>query len=116
VDIQLNKEAAKNHHDRVLTLIPDSMLVYTDRSGIHGKIGAGVFNATMQKTHQLYLGKDSEFTAHAAELEAMHIASTTVIPYLNAKLSSHLFILSDSQAVTRKSIASVWTIHHQDRP
>jgi ribonuclease HI len=62
---KLQKEASKSKH---------TMTVYTDGSGINGKIGAAACNATTNKTSHQHLGTEIQYNVYSAELSAIYIA------------------------------------------
>ena len=50
------------------------MTVYTDGSGINGKIGAAAWNATINEASHQHLGDEIQYNVYSAELSVIHIA------------------------------------------
>ena len=69
-----SKDAAKQRHDESLNNTAQCMVFYTDGSGITNKIGAASYCVTTGETQHQYLGSDSQFNVHAAELVGIHLA------------------------------------------
>ena len=75
IRVDTTKAIAKDQHDKT-QVHSDAMTVtiYTDGSGIKGKIGAAAFNsATNESSHQ-HLGSETQFNVYTAELTALHLA------------------------------------------
>jgi hypothetical protein len=75
IRIEATKEAAKKRHNEIQAhLDATTMTIYTDGSGIEGKIGAAAYNtATNEASHQ-HLGSEAQFNVYTAELTAVHLA------------------------------------------
>jgi ribonuclease HI len=100
------KDKAANLHDRLQRQASkrnDIMTIYTDESGMDGKIGAAAHNATIKRTTCQYLGDEQRYNVYAAELTAVHIGITQweESTYLKCR------IYTDSQA-TGTSICQPW--------
>ncbi len=99
IQIGTNKENAKQQHDCATMRTPDTVSIYTDGSGIEGKIGAAAHNEDLTggKSSQ-YLGNENQFNVYAAELAAMNLALG-----LAGNTTEHTIwqIYSDSQAAIR---------------
>jgi hypothetical protein len=52
--------------------------VYREGSSIEGKIGAVIFEATINETRYRHLGKDTDYNVFMAELAALHLAIETL--------------------------------------
>ena len=52
--------------------------IYTDGSGIKGKIGAAIYDATRNEIRHQYLGKDTQYNVFTAELAALQLAIETL--------------------------------------
>ena len=50
------------------------MTIYTDGSGIDGKIGAAAYNQTTNIASHQYLGSEGQFNVYTAELTGLHLA------------------------------------------
>jgi ribonuclease HI len=75
IKIGTTKDSAKNEHDKTQTHL-DAMTVtiYTDGSGIEGKIGAAAYNSVTNKASHQHLGSEAQFNVYTAELTAIHLA------------------------------------------
>ena len=74
------------------------MTIYTDGSGIEGKIGAATYNsATNEASHQ-YLGSEAQFNVYTAELTAVHLAVKQLENHSECRLCR---IYTDSQAAIK---------------
>ena len=101
-----DREVAVSHHNQILTKDPRErpLILYTDGSGIDGKIGAAaVVDLEDQHTHS-QMGDDSTSTVYAAELRAIEMALAMVLestePWAEqTKNGSIIFV--DSQAALR---------------
>jgi ribonuclease HI len=89
------KETAKTLHDN-RAIDNDTMIIYTDGSGIDERIGAAAFNmSTSQISHQ-HLGRQTQFNVYGAELTAINLGITQWIDHRSAYPNCHIF--TDSQA------------------
>lgn len=52
--------------------------IYTDGSGIEGKIGAAAFHAKICKSSLQHLGSEAKYNVFAAELAAMCLSAAEV--------------------------------------
>jgi len=52
------------------------MVIYTDGSGISGKIGAAAYNTTTEEVSLQHLGSETHYNVYAAELTAISMAVT----------------------------------------
>ena len=52
--------------------------IYTDGSGIKGKIGAAIYNSTTDGARHRHLGKDTQYNVFTAELTALQLAAETL--------------------------------------
>src|SRR5205809_7267714 len=52
--------------------------IYTDGSGIKGKIGAAIYDATRNETRHQQLGKDTNYNVFMAELAALQLVIETL--------------------------------------
>jgi ribonuclease HI len=91
-----SKEAAKQQHDRITSNPADTVSIYTDGSGIDGKIGAAACNGQCREDkNRQYLGNENQFNVYAAELTAMNLA-VEIAQESNEHTVWHIF--ADSQA------------------
>ena len=91
------KDAAKASHDELTAnLTNDTLVVYTDGSGIDEKVGAAIYNhSTSEAVHQ-HLGAQAHYNVYAAELTAIHLAVTQW--HTHAVDFPNCYIFTDSQA------------------
>jgi hypothetical protein len=96
--IAKDKETAKAAHTSLTATRGHDLRVYTDGSGINGKIGAAAVAPEVQITRTAYLGRDDTHTVYSAELEGIFMAITIALaqPYHN-----RLTIFTDSQSAIR---------------
>lgn len=76
-----DREAAVNNHNQILTKDPEErpLILYTDGSGIDGRIGAAaVVDLEDQHAHS-QMGDDDTSTVYAAELRAIEVALEMVL-------------------------------------
>ena len=79
IKIDISKDKAKNQYyemqkDEKLT----TATIYTNRSGIKGKIGAAIYDATINEARHQHLGKDTHYNVFTAELAALQLAIETL--------------------------------------
>ena len=100
IHIDGSKEEAKGFH-LTTTAIKNAktLYIYTDGSGIEGKIGAAMFKATTQQTNLRYLGSERDSLVFAAELEAIQMAIIYI--QLHPRQFNECRIFSDSQAALK---------------
>src|SRR5438045_1735387 len=94
------KEAAKNHQqmlEKALTE-PDTICIYTDGSGINGKIGAAAYSPTVEQTRCKHMGDDTMHNVFAAEVEAIEMASEMIEEEETNQSYTRCIIFEDSQA------------------
>ena len=75
--ICLTKSEAKKLH-KSLAAWSDEKALYTDGSGIEGKIGAAAYNTETNQSYIEHLGKQADYNVFAAELAAMCMAAAIV--------------------------------------
>ncbi|KAJ5552062.1 reverse transcriptase [Penicillium frequentans] len=87
-------EAVKTHLE--ISKNQGKLLIYTDGSGIEGKVGAAaVVEATHEHRH-CQMGTEQDSTVYSAELRAIEMATELVQEH-----TQHAVIFSDSQAALR---------------
>ena len=88
----------------------EDMLIYTDGSGINGKIGAAAVAPALNWIWPSYLGDTSWFTVYAAELQGILNGIEISVCYSNRMQGKTVIILTDNQAaiqaVSNPSISS----------
>ena len=101
--IAQNKDEGKKQHDNaILPRNPRQLCVYTDGSGINGKIGASAAAPSTGVTRQIFLGRSSCYTVYSGELQG--IAMALSIAKNRPTDSIQLFtIFTDNQTAIRSS-------------
>jgi ribonuclease HI len=97
VAIKEDAKTAAETHNAILQRSMDLLIVYTDGSGINGKIGAASVAPQIGVTRQAYMGTEATSTVYAAELEGIHMALETAI-WAGQERG---IIFSDSQAALK---------------
>jgi hypothetical protein len=97
IAIKENAEAAIETHNAILLRSRDLLVVYTDGSGINGKIGAASVAPKIGAIKQAYMGTEATSIVYAAELEGIHMALETTI-WAGQERG---IIFSDSQAALK---------------
>ena len=75
-----------------------TVTIYTDGSGIKGKISAAAYNAARNEASHQHLGNELQFTVYTAELTALHL---TVKQLRNQRNYMACRIYTDSQAAVK---------------
>ena len=78
IKIDTTKDKAKDQHYKILHENSTAPTIYTDGSGIKGKIGAAIYDATKNETRHRHLGKDTQYNVYTAELAALQLAIETL--------------------------------------
>jgi hypothetical protein len=73
IKIEMDKKSAKTKHDATQHT-PDTLCIYTDRSGIDGHIGAAAVSPQIARVLRRYLGSDEEHNVYAAEIARFELA------------------------------------------
>ena len=96
ITIEQTKQEAKATHDRTLKQAKQetTTVLYTDGSGIQGRVGAAVVEPATKARHQKHLGNDTQYNVFAAET----LALATAAKYLK---SENTIIFTDSQAAIK---------------
>ncbi len=96
IQIAEDKDSAKKQHEHITAEMANALPIYTDGSGIEGKIGAAACGG--HRTGTQHLGNDKQFNVYAAELTAMNLA--VELAEENVEHTTwHIF--ADSQAAIR---------------
>ncbi len=74
ISIHETKEAARAHHEDYRQRYPDALAIYTDGSGIDGKIGAAAVAPQQGRAKKVFLGDKYTSTVYAAELKGIYLA------------------------------------------
>ena len=97
VQLDCNKEAAEKAH-KALIETTNALLIYTDGSGINGKIGAAAVSPN--QTVRSYLGPSTSFTVYSGELYGMALAMIMVLQSQEPP-PKQLIVCIDNQAAIR---------------
>jgi RNase H len=74
-----SKEDAKALHNEIQELTdPTTAVIYTDGSGIEGKIGAAIYSPTMDKIIHQHLGTEAQYNIFIAKVTALKLAAETM--------------------------------------
>ena len=76
--IDSTKDKAKNQFYETQHEESTAAIIYTDGSGIEGKIGAAIYDVTRNETRHQHLGKDTKYNVFTAELAAIQLAIETL--------------------------------------
>jgi ribonuclease HI len=95
VIIDSNAEMAIEQHGKVAKQ-PVTAL-YTDGSGINGRVGAAAVCPQCNETRSVYMGEQSEATVYAAELQGILLALIIIL----RRQIQHAIIFTDNQAALR---------------
>jgi ribonuclease HI len=96
--IHTHKDTAKTSHDRTL-LEPDTLRIYTDGSGINGKIGAAAVAPQLNQTQRAFLGSTKEATVYLAEVCGINLA----LDIASQCLYTRAIIFIDNQAAIKSA-------------
>ena len=106
ITIAETKDDAKAMHDKILqnTCPETTRCIYTDGSGIQGKIGAATFELATNTATQQHLGGENHFNVFAAEASALATAAELA---LHSNWPKRNIIFTDSQAAA-KAVDNPW--------
>jgi len=99
--IKDTKDTAKAHHDRTNAPIHQEThtTIYTDGSGINGKVGAAACNISAQHSRLQHLGGEDRYNVYAGELAALQLAAEMI---QNDERKANAYrIYTDSQAAAK---------------
>lgn len=74
-----NTENAITEHNTIVPPGQPTTAVYTDGSGINGRVGAAGVFTKHQETRSMYMGEQSETSVYVAELQGILLALVTVL-------------------------------------
>jgi len=100
ITIAETKDDAKAMHNKILqnTCLGTTRYIYTDGSGIQGKIGVATFELATNTATQQHLGGENHFNIFAAEVSALATAAEVI---LHSNRPKRNIIFTDSQAVAK---------------
>lgn len=85
-------------HDKTLKeLATLTTIIYTDGSGIQGKVGAAIVKPATKIIQQIHLGSDVHYNVFTAEVRALAAAAETI----KHDLKKDAIIFTDSQAAAK---------------
>ena len=101
IHIALNKEAAEKSHNETLALATqqNALVIYTDGSGINGRISAATYSPTTTETVRKYFETEAQFNVYGAELEAIGSAAEQARRHIQQYRKCVIF--ADSQAAIK---------------
>lgn len=100
VEVQVSgtKDDSKGEHNKMQECIDGATTaIYTDGSGIEGKIDAAAYNTTTDRVSHLHLGSEKQYNVFTGELAAMQLA----VEMLRGDWHDTCRIYSDSQAAVK---------------
>lgn len=101
--IAQNKDEGKKQHDNaILPRTSRQLCVYTDGSGINGKIGASAVAPSIGVTRQTFLGQVSCYTVYSGELQDIAMALSIAENRLTDSIQL-VTIFTDNQSAIRSS-------------
>ena len=78
IKIDITKDKAKSQYYEKQHEKSTAALIYTDGSGIKGKIGAAIYDATINEVRHQHLGKDTQYNVFTVEMAALQLATETL--------------------------------------
>lgn len=94
VTIDKSAEQAIKGHNNLTGHGQSTIALYTDGSGIHGRVGAAAVCPQYQETRTAYMGEQSEAILYAAELQGIFLALIIILRHR----SSQAVVFTDNQA------------------
>jgi hypothetical protein len=94
VIIEGDAETAIEAHRAILNRAPRPIALYTDGSGINGRVGAAAICPKYQISRSSYMGQQSESTVYVAELQGILLALVIILQ----RQMQHAVIFTDNQA------------------
>jgi len=94
VTIAESRDEAKKNHERITAATGQRITIYTDGSGINGKVGAAAVSSDGATARSAYLGRGTEYTVYAAELLGILMALSMV----EGQGAARAVIFTDNQA------------------
>ena len=101
----LNKDkAAKAHQQQLWQMSSKDLIIYTDRSGHNGHIGAAIYFPTINLIKSQYVGTNNTHNVYRAELTAIHMATRLSEVKIDEYSNMHIFVDSQSAIQTITSL------------
>ena len=97
ITIDENAQAATKTHSTVTSELDGLLPIYTDGSGINGKVGAAAVALQLDVVKQTFMGEENTSTVYAAELQGILMALEIAI----GQLSTRVVIFTDNQAALK---------------
>ena len=99
VIVNASKQEARVMHDKMQKRVNSTTTtIYTDGSGIKGKVGAATYNPTTNSITQQHLGSEAQYNVFTAEVAALTSAAETLRED-NEHMECHIY--TDSQAAAK---------------
>jgi ribonuclease HI len=95
--IEEDREAAEQRHEQLTAGPVPTLAIYTDGSGVHGKVGAAAVAPALNAHAQAYLGRQTTATVYAAELVGMLIG----VEMATRSNRGRVLIFTDNQAALK---------------
>lgn len=97
--IASSNHEAKECHDRIIQTHDSQkqLIIYTNRSGINGKIGIATVIPSQNATFKAYLSSAHFFTIYSAEMQGVAMALNSTTPVRN-QLLQNLTIFTNNQS------------------
>ena len=99
IQVEATKNDAKAKHDELQKRTP-CPTIYTDGSGIQGKVGAATYNSGTSLAMRQHLGSDRHYNVFAAEVYALSMAAKAITECSDQKTRTYR-IFTDSQAAIK---------------
>src|SRR5271170_3068589 len=99
IKMSASKKEAKTTHDEMQKQAsPTTMSIYTDGSGIEGKVGAAAYNSTTDRVTQQHLGSEAQYNVFTAEVAAL-VSAAEILQENKEHTNCHIY--TDSQAAAK---------------
>ena len=106
VQVAANKDLAKDFHNKLISQAQhNTMVIYTDGSGINDQIGAAAFNKSLNQVLHQHLSRNIHYNVYSAELAAINLGLSQWQGKSNAFQSS-------SMRFTPKAKTTIRTVYH----
>ncbi|KAJ3552812.1 hypothetical protein NPX13_g11028 [Xylaria arbuscula] len=96
-------EKAESDHQRELESGRNTLLIYTDGSGINGHTGAAAVCPKIRQTRKAYMGRDTVSTVYAGELQGINMALQLAQDQRQGRRRDKAILYTDNQAAIRST-------------
>ncbi|KAJ3571479.1 hypothetical protein NPX13_g5362 [Xylaria arbuscula] len=108
IHIREDAEQAESDHQRELESGRNTLLIYTDGSGINGHTGAAAVCPKIRQTRKAYMGRDTVSTVYAGELQGINMAlQLAQEDRRQGRRRDKAILYTDNQAAIRSSARPV---------